>query len=54
MVYFGAFNFWLKLFVFFFFQFWDMGKGFALQDLYKTGWTVAAVAFVAALALAAV
>lgn len=32
---------------------WDMGYGFSMPDLYKTGWTVVALSVVTALALAA-
>ena len=35
------------------FQAWDMGMGFKMPDLYKTGYTVSALSLVAALALAA-
>merc|ERR1719342_628982 len=31
---------------------WDMGKGFQMTDLYKTGWTVVALSVVFAAALA--
>ena len=34
------------------FQSWDMGKGFQMTDLYKTGWTVVALSVVFAAALA--
>jgi hypothetical protein len=34
-------------------QFWDMGYGFELPDLYKTGYAVLALSIVTGLALAA-
>ena len=33
--------------------FWDMGYGFQMADLYKTGWTVVGLSFLVAAAMAA-